>query len=257
MTSRRVRQRRALALGVGLIVVVTILVSCSNALIGAASGEPFPKASSLPPWAEGVDALNATSLPIATLARPDWVASNAQKTGIPERALAAYAGGALRLSVTNPECGLTWNTLAGIGWVESHHGTIFDGYITEDGSMSEAVYGIALDGDNGTIALPDFDDGNFDLDPNGDRAVGPMQIIPPTWAAWHVDANLDGVEDGQSIDDSVLVSSGYLCYNSETMTNRLGWNQSIRAYNDVPIYAIDVAAKADEYERATACTVFC
>jgi hypothetical protein len=178
-------------------------------------------------------------------------------TGIPERALAAYAGGALRLSVTNPECGLTWNTLAGIGWVESHHGTIFDGYITDDGSMSEAVYGITLDGDNGTIAMPDFDDGNFDLDPNGDRAVGPMQIIPPTWAAWHVDGNLDGVEDGQSIDDSVLVSSGYLCYNSDTMTNRTGWNQSIRAYNDVPIYAIDVAAKADEYERATACTIFC
>jgi hypothetical protein len=41
------------------------------------------------------------------------------------------------------------------------------------------------------------------------------------------------------------------------MTNRAGWNQSIRAYNDVPIYAIDVAAKADEYERVTACTIFC
>jgi hypothetical protein len=121
-----------------------------------------------------VDAQNATSLSIATLASHEWVASAAEKTGIPERALAAYAGGALRLSVTNPECGLTWNTLAGIGWVESHHGTIFDGYITDDGSMSEAVYGITLDGDNGTIAMPDFDDGNFDLDPNGDRAVGPM-----------------------------------------------------------------------------------
>jgi membrane-bound lytic murein transglycosylase B len=257
MTSRRVRQRRALALGVGLVVVVVWFVSCTTLSQSPLATEPFPEAAREARWSAGVDPANAASLPLATLADPQWVADTAAKTGIPERALAAYAGAALRLSVTSPECGLTWNTLAGIGWVESHHGTIFDGYITEDGSMSEPVYGITLDGDNGTIALPDFDDGNFDLDPNADRAVGPMQIIPPTWAAWHVDANLDGVEDGQSIDDSSLVSAGYLCYNSETMTTRAGWNQSIRSYNDAPIYAIDVAAKADEYARATSCVIFC
>lgn len=237
--------------------MVAIIVSCATGIGGALSGEPFPQAAGAPRWASGADAQNATTLPLATLADSGWVTSTAQKTGIPERALAAYAGGALRLSATSPECGITWNTLAGIGWVESHHGTIFDGFIKPDGSMSEPVYGITLDGDNGTIAMPDFDDGNFDLDPNADRAVGPMQIIPPTWAAWHDDGNRDGLEDGQNIDDSVLVSAGYLCYNSDTMTNRAGWNASIRSYNDVPIYAVDVAAKADEYARASSCAIFC
>ena len=257
MTSRRVRQRRALALGAGVVVVIAVIVSCATGLGPTLSGEPFPEAGSTPPWADGVDASNATSLPLASLASASWVANTSKQTGIPERVLAAYAGGALRLSVTNPECGITWNTLAGIGWVESHHGTIFDGFIKPDGAMSEPVYGITLDGDNGTIAMPDFDDGNFDLDPNADRAVGPMQIIPPTWAAWHTDANLDGLEDGQNIDDSVLVAAGYLCYNSDTMTNRAGWNASIRSYNDVPIYAVDVAAKADEYVRSSSCVIFC
>jgi len=256
MTSRRVRQRRALALGVGVAIALISLVSCVTAFRNA-DAAPFPRSDDGPTWGEAIDPASAASLPLATLADAGWVTHTASATGIPERALAAYAGAALRLSVTNPDCGITWNTLAGIGWVESHHGTIFGGRILDDGSMNEPVFGITLDGDNGTMALPDFDDGNFDLDPTADRAVGPMQIIPPTWAAWHIDANLDGFEDGQNIDDTVLAAAGYLCYSSESMKTREGWNKSIRAYNDVPVYAIDVASKAEEYAGAISCVIFC
>jgi len=257
MTSRRVRQRRAIALGVGVLVVLISLVACVTVLQKTSDNVPFPQTAQPPEWGKNVDPATSPSLPLADLADTTWLTRTAAQTGIPERALAAYAGAALRLSVTNPECGITWTTLAGIGWVESHHGAIFGGRILENGSMNEPVFGITLDGDNGTLALPDFDDGNFDLDPNGDRAVGPMQIIPPTWAAWHIDANLDGVEDGQSIDDSVLAAAGYLCYSSDSMTNAEGWNTSIRAYNDVPIYATDVAAKAEEYAQTVSCVIFC
>jgi membrane-bound lytic murein transglycosylase B len=98
--------------------------------------------------------------------------------------------------------------------------------------------------------IPDFDDGNFDGTAEYDRAVGPMQIIPATWAAWHVDGNLDGSEDGQQIDDSTLAAAGYLCFSGGDLATAAGWDAAITAYNQAPQYIIDIAAKADEYAAA-------
>jgi hypothetical protein len=52
----------------------------------------------------------------------DELAATADRAGVPERAVAAYASAALQLREERPGCGLTWVTLAGIGWVESQHG---------------------------------------------------------------------------------------------------------------------------------------
>jgi membrane-bound lytic murein transglycosylase B len=186
---------------------------------------------------------------VNTLADSAWVARTAEQTGIPERALAAYAGVTVRKSVTEPECNVTWNTLAAIGWVESHHGTIFGGRILDNGFTSEPIYGVPLTGGE-YLDLPDFDDGNFDGTAEFDRAVGPMQIIPPTWAAWHVDGNLDGSEDGQQIDDSTLAAAGYLCFSGGDLSTPAGWDAAVTAYNQAPQYILDIAAKADEYAAA-------
>lgn len=250
MASRRVRRNR----GIFLLIVIAGLglwwfVSCGPRTISlpAAQSEPFAAEIAVPPAAPGLTQDNLAYDALATLADPTWLKETSAQTGIPVRALAAYAGVAIGQSVVNPGCHLSWNTLAGIGWVESHHGTIFGGEILPDGNMSEPIFGIPLDGANDTKALPDFDDGNFDGTAEFDRAVGPMQIIPPTWAAWHSDGNNDGNEDGQNIDDSVLAAGRYLCFSGKDLSTPEGWYNAVYAYNQSPQYIKDVAAKANEY----------
>lgn len=251
MASRRVRRNRALII---LLVVLSLatwgFVSCSNAAQDSGLGGAFAPALTAPPHVANLTLDQLAHSPIAELPDPAWVKDTAQKTGIPERALTAYAGVAIGLSVVKPDCHLSWNTLAGIGWVESHHGTIFGGKVLPDGNMSEPIFGIPLDGTNNTQALPDFDDGNFDGTAEFDRAVGPMQIVPPTWAAWHSDGNNDGNEDGQNIDDSVLAAGRYLCFSGGDLSTVKGWQDAIFAYNQVPKYMQDVANKANEYARS-------
>ena len=120
---------------------------------------------------------------------PDWVREVAQRTGIPERVFGAYAGAALLMWEEAPECGLGWNTLAGIGAVESHHGTIGGTYIKANGYPSRRIVGVSLDGGQNVAQIPDTDNGRLDGDSQWDRAVGPMQFIPSTWARWAADGN--------------------------------------------------------------------
>jgi membrane-bound lytic murein transglycosylase B len=115
-----------------------------------------------------------------------------------------------------------------------------------NGFASEPIYGVPLTGGE-FMNIPDFDDGNFDGTAEYDRAVGPMQIIPATWAAWHVDGNLDGSEDGQQVDDSTMVAAGYLCFSGTNLSTYTGWDKAVTAYNQAPQYIIDIAVKADEY----------
>ena len=78
-----------------------------------------------PSWAPPADPPVASAAPgpgIATLADADWLESTAAATGIPSRALAAYAGAAIVKAGAMPECGISWNTIAAIGATESDHG---------------------------------------------------------------------------------------------------------------------------------------
>lgn len=59
-----------------------------------------------------------------------WLARTAAQTGIPARALQAYAAAAGAANVATPGCGIGWNTLAAIGWIESGHGTHGGGELT-------------------------------------------------------------------------------------------------------------------------------
>jgi membrane-bound lytic murein transglycosylase B len=250
MASRKVRFRRTL-IAAGLIAAIIWAVSSCTAIKARLPQltRPFPAAAALPLLATGIanDAIPTT--PVNILANKKWVTETAKATGIPERTLFAYAGVALRKSVTEPTCNITWNTLAAIGWIESHHGTIFGGTILPDGFASEPIYGVPLTG-GAVMDIPDFDDGNFDGTAEYDRAVGPMQIIPQTWAAWHADGNLSGSEDGQQIDDSTLAAAGYLCFSGGDLSTAKGWDAAVTAYNQAPVYILDIEAKANEYAAA-------
>ena len=205
----------------------------------ASTSTPTPDASGLPS--------STAARSIEFLADPAWVARTAVGSGIPERALAAYAGAALRMAEENPACALGWNTLAAIGHVESEHGTIAGSSLDGGGVARPAIVGIALDG-RGVAAIPDTDGGERDGDLRWDRAVGPMQFIPSTWAVFAVDGNGDGTPDPQQIDDAALAAAAYLCSaTGGPLSEPQHWIAAIASYNASVDYNNRVADAANFY----------
>ncbi|MFT4284037.1 MAG: lytic murein transglycosylase, partial [Protaetiibacter sp.] len=185
------------------------------------------------------------------LADPAWLAATAEATGIPRRALAAYAGAAIVKAETMPQCALSWATLAGVGATESDHGRHDGSRLDENGTATPGIFGVALDGD-GVALIPDSDGGEFDGAADADRAIGPMQLIPEAWRNWHVDGGGDGVEDPQNIDDAALAAANYLCRSSTAFDTEEGWRAGIRSYNSPEHYLGTVARYAIRYADAVA-----
>jgi membrane-bound lytic murein transglycosylase B len=173
--------------------------------------------------------------------------SSLASDGIPATALLAYEQAAAREAERNPACGITWPLLAGIGRVESDHGRFAGATLHSDGLSTPEVIGIALDG-HGTALIRDTDGGRLDGDTVYDRAVGPMQFIPSTWAGWGVDANHDGVKDPFNIFDAAAASADYLCAAGRDLTTSRGQVQAILSYN----YSYDYVSMVMGLERVYA-----
>ncbi len=113
--------------------------------------------------------------------------------------------------------GLPWQVVAAIGKVESNHGRFGGSSIDPDGVVSPPIIGIALNGTNGTAAIRDTDNGVHDYDPVWDRAVGPFQFIPSSWAIYGQDGNRDGLRDPHNVHDAIPAVVAHLCpYGSVT-----------------------------------------
>jgi membrane-bound lytic murein transglycosylase B len=208
--------------------------------VAAATADPRPAPAT-------VDAVDASETSIAALADPAWLDDFSARSGIPRRALAAYAGAALRIADENPGCGLGWNTLAAIGHVESEHGTIDGSALDGDGRATPHIVGIPLDG-GGVDAIRDSDDGALDGDRIWDRAVGPMQFIPSTWELFGADGDGDGVADPQQIDDAALAAAAYLCsITTGSLSRPENWIAAVAAYNSTIDYNNRVAGAAAHY----------
>ncbi len=151
--------------------------------------------------------------------------------GIPSVALAAYRHAAQVMGRADPGCHLPWQLLAAIGRVESDHGRYGGNVLAANGVAHPGIYGVPLDGSGGTQAVADTDNGRYDHNPVYDRAVGPMQFIPSTWAVVGVDGDGDGVRNPQDINDAALAAGVYLCAGNQDLSTTAGRAAAVYRYN--------------------------
>lgn len=171
-----------------------------------------------------------------------WAGRVSAATGIPARAVQGYGYAELVLQSEIPGCHLDWNTLAGIGMVESDHGRFGGAALGADGTESKAVIGPALDGSAGRRDLPAADHGRLTGDTTHDHAVGPMQLLPETWYQY-----ADSGTNPQNIDAAAIAAGRYLCAGGRDLATPTGWWTAILAYNHSTSYANLVFHYADTY----------
>ncbi|NDK31439.1 lytic transglycosylase domain-containing protein [Nesterenkonia sp. Hz 6-5] len=183
---------------------------------------------------------------VSALVDPEWVTDVSGGSHIPETALAAYAGATLSVNETFESCGLGWNTLAAIGYVETQHGSYGGARLREDGTVHPTIIGPRLDGSDDVAEVLDTDSGEIDGDDEYDRAVGPMQFLPSTWQEFGQDGSGDGTADINNIEDAALSAAVYLCSWGD-MTNEEDWIDAVLAYNPSADYNHQVAERANHY----------
>ena len=179
---------------------------------------------------------------------PNWIQQTAAMTGISARALEGYGKAQLQIATLKPRCRLGWNTLAGIGWIETGHGTTRGSVLLPDGRTSKLILGPALDGTKGTRAIKATRaDHAATGDPDWDHAAGPMQFIGGTWAKWGIDGNRDGIVDRNNIDDAALAAAMYLCNGERNLSTGDGWADAVFSYNHSNKYVLAVNKRANKY----------
>jgi hypothetical protein len=94
--------------------------------------------------------------------------------------------------------GTDWTLLAAVGQVESGHGS-----------------------NNG---------------PSSAGAIGPMQFMPATFAAYAVDGNEDGQRDPWDYQDAIFTAARYLCTNGAGQGTPQGVHSALLAYNHAEWY---------------------
>ena len=180
-----------------------------------------------------------------------WLARVAAATGIPARALRAYANADLTMAKVQPACHLPWTMLAGIGRIESDHGRYGGATLAANGDETRPIIGVPLNG-AGVANISDTDGGALDGDPVNDRAVGPMQFIPSTWRNWASDGNGDGLANPQNIDDATVTAGRYLCAGGRDLGTAAGWWAAVLSYNNSVEYGQKVFSVADAAAKASA-----
>ncbi|MFE0465434.1 lytic transglycosylase domain-containing protein, partial [Kitasatospora sp. NPDC058965] len=175
-----------------------------------------------------------------------------QPTGgprLPSTVFDAYRKAEASLAVSAPGCHLPWQLLAGIGQVESSQAD--GGSVDATGTTYTPILGPVLDG-NGFAAIPDTDGGRYDGSSVWDRAVGPMQFIPSTWAVWGADGNGDGRADPNNIWDAALAAGRYLCAGGRDLSVPAQLDRAVLGYNNSTEYLSTVRAWMAYYLTGTA-----
>ncbi|MGZ4632202.1 MAG: lytic transglycosylase domain-containing protein [Actinomycetes bacterium] len=169
--------------------------------------------------------------------------------GIPGNVLRAYRAAAATINRTDPSCHLPWSVLAGIGKVESGHAR--GGALDANGRTLAPILGPILSGGPHIAAISDTDGGRYDGNTTWDRAVGPMQFIPSSWANHAADGNGDGKADPSNIYDATLAAAGYLCTGGRDLSNPADLRSAVFGYNHSQAYVTAVLAWAKVYDQGS------
>lgn len=167
---------------------------------------------------------------------------------IPAIALAAYRNADAAMAQSRPDCGVTWNLLAGIGYVESTHA--FGGAADERGDPVRPIYGPALDGSlpgNEVIVA-----GSFGGSTTYARALGPMQFLPSTWLLHGADGDGDGEADPHNLFDATLAAARYLCSGGVKLRDQAQLTTAVLRYNHSTAYVANVLGWARAYATGVA-----
>lgn len=173
--------------------------------------------------------------------------------GIPDVVLSAYVQAAARLEEYRGCRGMSWPVLAGIGKVESDHAA--GRGISASGDVDPPIIGPRLDGSGAggnTTPHTDSDGGRWDGDDEFDRAVGPMQFIPATWALHGLDATGDGAADPHNVFDAAWSAAVYLCVSNPTaeavdFTDPEDLEAALLRYNHSASYVQEVMGHIADY----------
>ncbi|GGM20630.1 hypothetical protein GCM10010129_76200 [Streptomyces fumigatiscleroticus] len=180
------------------------------------------------------------------------IAGGGTAADIPARMLTAYQTAARQVSKRVPGCrGMRWPVLAAIAKVESNHAT--GRTITARGDIRPKIYGVLLNGSGAggnTSAVADTDHGRWDGTATGERAVGPFQFLPATWASIGADGNGDKTADPHNADDAALGAAVYLCGNGRNLGRRAQLEAALRQYNNSSAYVANVLGWIDQYTAA-------
>ncbi|MFJ1700091.1 lytic transglycosylase domain-containing protein [Streptomyces sp. NPDC088252] len=204
---------------------------------GAATGNS-PYYTDLPPLNTPDKPGTSTNLPVTGRA----------ESGIPASILAAYKKAEQNIADSDAACRLPWQLLAAIGKVESGHAR--GGRVDANGTTFSPILGPVLDG-RGFAMIKDTDNGAYDGDSTHDRAVGPMQFIPSTWATWGQDGNGDGRKDPNNIYDAALAAGRYLCAGSRDLSVAADLDRAVLSYNHSDAYLRTVRSWFEYYKRGT------
>ncbi|MGX1560712.1 lytic transglycosylase domain-containing protein [Streptomyces sp. NPDC055506] len=177
--------------------------------------------------------------PLRTGRRAGGGAATEVGGALPASVFAAYRRAEDRLAREAPGCRLRWQLLAAIGQVES--GQARGGRVGSDGTTLAPILGPRLDGVAFAL-IRDTDGGAHDGDTAYDRAVGPMQFIPSTWARWGADGNGDGRRDPNNVFDAALAAGRYLCGGGRDLSVPAQLDRAILGYNHSAAYLRTVRA---------------
>ncbi len=161
-------------------------------------------------------------------------------TDIPASVLAAYRSAEAATARSDAGCHLDWTLLAAIGRIESGHAR--GGAVDAKGTTTSPILGPVLAGGPDIAAIRDTDGGRHDGNSTWDRAVGPMQFIPSTWAVWGRDGNGDGSADPHNVHDAALAAAGYLCVGERDLADSGQLRRAVFGYNHSWDYVATVLA---------------
>ena len=180
-----------------------------------------------------------------------WAKSLSEKTGIPEQSLIAYGNAEVIARQSRPSCNLAWNTLAGLGFVETRHGT-YDGKrfgaaeIDAKGNTTPPIFECTAQW-QGVCHCAGYGQGEDGRRQEIRSRYGALQFIPESWERYGVDADGNDNADPQNIDDAAASAVRLLCDFERDLATPEGWTKAVRSYNMSNEYVRNVRDAAANY----------